>query len=123
MTVIPNAMTSQDHFDQVARNGARLLDSQRPGWWSDISVEDLRLDGCTDCVLGQLFGDYMEGRVHLGMTGVESANYGFTIPVPFNREPYWAQLTRAWKREILRRQHAPLVGHDGRVAVSIPHGG
>ena len=111
---------TQEHFDAVASNGARLLDAHAPGWFDNVSAEDLRLASTCDCVLGQLFGEYMEARILLGITAVEAANYGFTIPIPFNREPYWAELTASWRREIDRRKNAINVNPDGTLATSIP---
>lgn len=46
--------------ESVAR-GVRLLDKARDGWWRRIDLDDLAMDDCMSCVLGQLFGDYCDG--------------------------------------------------------------
>lgn len=34
--------------------GARLLDEHFPGWWKRINLDTLRMNRCTQCVVGQL---------------------------------------------------------------------
>lgn len=41
-------------------NGVTLLDEKVPGWWRAINLEQLQMESCTHCMLGQLFGDNVE---------------------------------------------------------------
>ena len=47
--------------------GAALLDESVPGWESKIDTSTLRLQSHTNCVLGQIFGDYTTGLTTLGL--------------------------------------------------------
>ena len=50
-------MTELSIEERVAR-GAAWLDRHEPGWVDDIDLDVLDIEDCSDCVLGQLFGDY-----------------------------------------------------------------
>lgn len=84
--------------------GAALLDERLPGWAQEIYVENLDLSDSCDCVLGQLFGDYLKGVRVLGLadeTWAEPARLGFHRP---DRRTQWETLSRAWRSLIARRQ-------------------
>lgn len=49
---------------RVAR-GVALLDQAQPRWMDLIDLELLELSGCYECVLGQVFGSYLDGRAAL----------------------------------------------------------
>lgn len=68
--------------------GIKLLDSEKPGWRSDIDLDKLDLGSCSVCVLGQIFGDYEVGVEELDIDGHE---YGF------NTLGSMVELTQAWK--------------------------
>src|SRR5690606_28760583 len=38
-----------------------LLDTRLPGWRANIDVDKLNMSSTSNCVLGQLFGDYVRG--------------------------------------------------------------
>lgn len=59
-------LTAQEAGIRVAR-GAALLDGVTPGWWSRIDPVELEIASCTECVLGQVFGNYSLGITALGM--------------------------------------------------------
>lgn len=62
--------------------GAELLDRLRPGWAAEIDVERLDVGDARHCPLGQLYGNYREGRIALGIPGDdESCLYGFMSSV------------------------------------------
>jgi hypothetical protein len=64
--------------ERVAR-GAALLDQYRPGWADEIDLHELRIESGSDCVLGQLYGDYGEGRERLRILNTtHSEALGFT---------------------------------------------
>jgi len=53
--------------DKRVLKGASLLDVHFKGynWRSEIDIETLEMDSSSQCVLGQLFGDYQSGLTTL----------------------------------------------------------
>ena len=45
----------------AVNRGARQLDEIEPGWWARITSNRLAMDSCDRCVMGQLYGGYVEG--------------------------------------------------------------
>lgn len=108
-------------IERVER-GARLLDLMRPGWAREIALDRLAMESCDECILGQLYGDYLSGlEVLESKFGDEfyelkrpGPKHGFTL---FREEQNWEQevvgvdqvrewfvpLTRAWRAEIRKR--------------------
>lgn len=97
-----------------ARRGARLLDKRIPGWHNKINTEELKMDSCYRCVLGQIYGFYTRGLHQVfGSTADdreelehEEVLYGF---VALNSEMFdgiheYEVLTATWKAEILKRR-------------------
>lgn len=105
-----------------ARKGAALLDAfGPPGWRELVDLSLLDIEDLSECVLGQVYGGYFEGRDQLfaaaRLTGPWpwrglfslAAEHGFTARVddlPDNDdgeafEARYDALTRAW-REIIR---------------------
>lgn len=84
--------------------GAELLDYVAPGWWKDgkIDLDSLDLGNSEQCVLGQLFFDYPNGRsilaeyVGLKADEFDSAHFGFTVTGPAD----FADLTEDWRNQI-----------------------
>lgn len=71
--------------ERVAR-GVALLDERGPESWRDkIDPARLNVASGLDCVLGQVFGDYITGRQAMGLTGDEW-QYGFDAASPPRRE-------------------------------------
>jgi hypothetical protein len=48
-----------------AEKGAKLLDEKVPGWAAIIDLEKLKMDSMRECVLGQIFGHFLEGQAFL----------------------------------------------------------
>lgn len=46
---------------EVVVEGAKLLDSEKPGWIQEICEEDLNLRSPHNCILGQVYGGYSDG--------------------------------------------------------------
>jgi hypothetical protein len=108
-------MTHTDEtIDYAARvrRGAALLDRFRPGWAREIDCDRLAMESCDSCILGQLWGDYMDGFRELvrpldSRVLFSAANHGFALfwreqmsPWTMNR---FAALADAWCDEIRRR--------------------
>lgn len=70
---------SDDPPRERVLRGAKLLDSHRPGWVTDIDVRRLNMR-TPWCVLGQLYGSYINGHCALGLgpaIWLEGAYHGF----------------------------------------------
>lgn len=52
-------------FAARAANGAALLDRRAPGWHRKVAVDRLAIESCDRCVLGQVFGHFVSGKVIL----------------------------------------------------------
>lgn len=48
---------------KATAKGARLLDKILPGWYKQINLGKLQMDNGSLCMLGQLFGRGVEGRL------------------------------------------------------------
>jgi len=53
-------MTRDEAFTRVQR-GAALLDNVHPEWWQRIDLQQLRMQTCKSCALGQLYGSFEAG--------------------------------------------------------------
>jgi hypothetical protein len=93
--------------------GVKLLDEKRPGWRSEVSAELLSMVQKSQCVLGQIFGWYDDGRAQLGLGYITAPDYGFTSDYR-NYEQFegldekikaeneeFAALTEAWRQQLI----------------------
>jgi hypothetical protein len=89
-------------FETEVARGIALLDKRTPGWRERLDPDRLAIASCEDCVLGQLYGDYFDGReaLHGNMPLVDAfdwaVDHGFTSENP-SGEP---ALTAAWRRAL-----------------------
>lgn len=90
--------------------GAKWLDANRPGWVDRINLNTLDLGYCTQCVLGQLDGDYCHTiERDFGDKTAEGVRNGFALaeqngkPAP---DEAFAELTAAWRDYITARRAA-----------------
>lgn len=51
--------------DEMVAKGAAVLDSAQPGWVNLVDTEELDIQSTEDCILGQVFGDYIFGLQYL----------------------------------------------------------
>lgn len=88
-------------YDRVAK-GVELLDRVRPGWAKELNSDRLLISNCGRCVLGQLYGHYVEGHKEVFSTdAVLGSDYGFDRnSLDWNE---YDQLLEVWKREIAKR--------------------
>mgnify|MGYP001564744249 FL=1 len=88
--------------------GAEVLDRVYPGWWRKIDLDRLDMKDCSDCLLGQLYGDYRSGLVKIGLPERpiwESIEWGFDADViTLVEDPNFSILRNAWVREISSRK-------------------
>ena len=47
-------------YRENVTRGAVWLDEKEPGWWERIDLERLDMDSLTDCIIGQLYGDFWD---------------------------------------------------------------
>lgn len=70
----------------AVKNGAYWLDENHPGWASKIELENLEMDDCENCIVGQAIGEYSSTcRLAAGVDSyagrmVWSVANGFDVP-------------------------------------------
>ena len=93
-----------DHIAAKVQNGIKRLDAVGPADWRDrINLDTLDVHSLSDCVLGQVFGDYGEGMDalfpgHRWLSDGINEEHGFEAPtdrLTGNRQ--YASVTAAWK--------------------------
>jgi hypothetical protein len=103
-------LTTHEARLRVAR-GAALLDQLVPHWAYVIDPELLQLDSCGSCVLGQLYGDYLEAYSAIqALPGKGGTHYGFDITASELRglrHANYSILTDAWREAISERIQRP----------------
>jgi len=89
---------------RVAR-GAKFLDERVPNWEQRINLERLDISSDTDCVLGQLFGTYVESFGKTPLSNDQDLEFGFytTEYAEEEQDDDFLLLTMYWKREALIR--------------------
>jgi hypothetical protein len=98
--------------ERVAR-GAALLDEKRPEWAAKVVPGRLRMGSFCDCVLGQVYGDYVDGIRQIMNDEFSSdesrerrISHGFTLRSA-DRTRSWNELRAAWLAEIESRRAQP----------------
>jgi hypothetical protein len=82
---------------RYAAAGAAVLDDLDPTWPAKINTRVLDINDPRRCILGQLYGDYIDAPQML-RDWRRGTNIRFGGPSDAGR-----QLTEAWRREITRR--------------------
>lgn len=92
-------------MERCVKRGLERLDDELPGWQKKINREELNIGSNSQCMLGQLFGDYPFGEAKLfpGLFGVAKAMYHgfhsgvwpFVTPSSLNR-----RYTALWLEKI-----------------------
>ena len=103
---------NQGEIKLRVRAGMALLDEERPGWRDAINLDELDLQSCYKCILGQVFNEFMTGCSILGIEG-EAYSYGFDVDwqvtVEWNdvevsdemqEEVIWNAYKETWVQEI-----------------------
>lgn len=81
---------------QRVRLGAALLDHKQPDWRKRIDTANLDLEDTRNCIIGQLYGYYINGLEQLRISG--GYGHGFY----FDHEDLEA-FTYAWLEELQRK--------------------
>ncbi len=91
--------------------GAAFLDENYPGWLDRIDLDELRMDWCDACILGQVAGSYRAVYPNLGNKTLNeaqndiAATFGFSIDTADHADR-WPLLADAWRSYILMRRAA-----------------
>jgi hypothetical protein len=72
--------------------GIAYLDEHLPGWQDEIEWDELDMEHCETCIIGQLFGDYDRGMRILQLGEKDGRRLGFQT------EGNWAKLAGLWRR-------------------------
>jgi hypothetical protein len=117
---MPEVEAVETAAGRVAR-GAAFLDAVWPGWARNVDGDRLAMESCTECVLGQVRGDYHVAIDDLGHDGCEDTwaeDYGFRLTdqqrktVDGSVDPgvraegrrrMWDELADLWRAEVRRR--------------------
>src|SRR5262245_55454491 len=82
-----------------ARRGAAWLDQNLPGWFLRVNPQQLDIEFCNTCVIGQLHGDYNDWKEPKKDFAVK---HGFFVRHRATKN--WAKQTAAWREEIAARR-------------------
>lgn len=101
---------------QRVQKGARMLDKYRPGWAIEINISDFNITSPTECIIGQLFGDFSNGVHALRALGasVDIRKLGFMIQTSSiwngfcDIDTDYINLQKEWVAEINARAQEPL---------------
>lgn len=96
-------------FKARAARGAALLDELRPGWYRDVDANTFSIVSTTQCIVGQLFGDWTYGTQELNIEGNRDAceHFGFELTEDeYGLEAPRDILESRWLLEIANRFHA-----------------
>jgi hypothetical protein len=83
---------------RVAR-GVALLDAQVPDWRSRIDVESLDLR-TPSCILGQLYGSYVDGHIALGLGPLPPLHGRAVGFFEFSDKEAAAECEKCWRKAI-----------------------
>ena len=107
---------------ESAARGAEFMDGLVPGWEDLIDLPSLAMEAGFSCILGQLYGEYLDGAdvLDIGPYSQEALDLGFVASTGGEGDWYepWTDLTAAWREEIVKRRLAkmPVAG----VALNLP---
>jgi hypothetical protein len=95
-------------IEEAASQGAQLLDKLEPVWWKKINTDQLAMASGRTCILGQLYGEFVQGTKRL-QHWRQSIECGFMLAWRSEMsEIYWTRrwnwLRDAWIQEIAARR-------------------
>ncbi len=91
-------------FPEKIENGIKWLNKYVPDWLGRINIDELNMNSCWKCILGQLFGEYLKAVTRMGITDHHAEMMGFEILdyAEYKREDLMVYLTDLWRDAILR---------------------
>lgn len=81
--------------------GMRLLDKRMPGWEKKINLQTLDIRSYRNCIIAQIFGDYVPEKLFGKDNIKQRISHGTTWGSNDNID--LAKLTAVWKRAIAKR--------------------
>lgn len=71
---------TMDEMKARVQKGIALLDEKAPDWWvpGKVDLDALDMQYGDSCVLGQIYGDYLDGCLKLGIS-LQGSPYGFDL--------------------------------------------
>lgn len=103
----------EDELRAAAARGAKFLDRIQRRWFKNLDPQKLIMEDCGACVMGLLYGSYLEGLQKVWFIGNEervlrrAMYHGFIF---FEPDPGWgvtrkaySVLDAAWRDEIAAR--------------------
>jgi hypothetical protein len=94
MTIAPNI-----------RQGIKFLDEHYPGWPDAIDLDSLDMQLTTQCMLGQLEGDFFAAKAKHRLFQETTIRLGFDVDSGYGSSvPLYRSLKRRWKAAIRRRR-------------------
>jgi len=105
----------EDQLRSRVEDGAELLDQQFPDWEVVVRIRDLAMHNPCNCILGQLYGDYLAANTMAEELDVDLRNletsYGFDhdpdLPEPEHRQ--YEILQSVWAEQIRERRQTKSV--------------
>lgn len=90
----------------AVKKGAVWLDQAYPGWASTISLYDLDMSECQDCIIGQVIGDF-NYIISSDKSVYWAIEYGFEVDYDTNDweslQGEYAKLEVLWTDEVEKR--------------------
>ena len=68
--------------EEEVKRGIALLNEKNPGWREKVNLDTLDMLKVAGCTLGQVYKDYYEGLIELGLSDTDDSavQYGFQMP-------------------------------------------
>ena len=105
--VAETAVADPPDMLRTVKRGVELLDREHPGWADKIDLRKFDLKSSSECVIGQVFGEYednVQRVVHAdNLDGDDGYEYGFNIDDAGDSEE-WHVAEDQWRRAIEARQ-------------------
>lgn len=109
-SVVKDPSGTTNGVDHRVLDGARKLDREIPGWADQINMTRFDICDSTECVLGQLYGDYFDGlNVVFGKVRENRPEYSYGFAGDDDGDSAgqgadWRVLQRDWKKVIRERR-------------------
>jgi len=95
--------TTLNIHENRVKKGAMLLDKWFPNWFIKINLWKLKMDCCYNCILGQLYKDFWDGREILS-SNAQSNYLRDSIENGINAlTEHYGTIEKYWIKEINKR--------------------
>lgn len=80
--------------------GIAFLNVAKPGWEKKIDLDEFDLQNPWTCVLGEVYGNYFDGREKIGMDENDTAPTYLGFCLGKGRKKQYSLLTKIWKEKV-----------------------